>query len=873
MTDSISLQPSTDIHLVLDPAFPHRRLSLRVMTHTWNGTEARYEIGTASASHVAFDFWPATFASIVRFDASARTIAPIAPGTVLMQARYWDSSTSAQYHSIVARIQVHRELRSFWFGNDSLSIFRDASRAHGQPSIFALFDDEIVGDISGHGYVALSSSDRSVVDLDTARGGSFTDRLRGIAPGDAMLTGTLGTRTAQLELHVGDLEGGELTPIKVDRTVPRNAQLNLVYLAEGFSGSSTHRTIFDTLTRRLLDQPIFESERNAPFSLLEPRFNRWTHRAQSREGGLTIGLPLVGSDPNSEYLLPLGQEVTVDDGPPDAYTLNELTALVGWPSPADRTIPAADLRARWRGDASLVELGYDDSRVTDSLVFAWTGRMPWGYAQARDTFYGLMQGRRHAEQPSETRARPMLEQPTGSTSPADRRAFAERLHDWYRLTSRADLMYFDRRRFAPELWNAEERFVTKTHLAKLVDPTGTGDDHRVGELLDRDNAPTATTPTLRYGSAGLAVIVTHHTYPGGHAHRSGLAVMNRGRSHEYKVLVETEGGIVRRFRTDLEDFAIDGFLEDLLAHELGHSFFDLGDEYEEVLGPPPQVDTNWRWRSLSAERVDNSVHVSRIQVGSSPDPNFPTPIDPTRLTWARLHRLDKAAMLVAPSSVTGGRITVTLRSREALAFRRLREADSSVRVHLRRNNAFTGALLPIKATDLYENLTIEDVPDDRTVVLGGAPAGADIFPVGSVLFKAKLDERGQELFLIDEPVMTFMRTQHYDSVLPPGRALTENHHGHGGSDPIFKGVDLPPLIPDYEPPCASYRTIGAYEGSFTYTRDVYRPAGACKMRMHGGHYHRVSEYCFVCKYLMVSRVDPAFLPELDRRYYPARRDA
>jgi hypothetical protein len=55
-----------------------------------------------------------------------------------------------------------------------------------------------------------------------------------------------------------------------------------------------------------------------------------------------------------------------------------------------------------------------------------------------------------------------------------------------------------------------------------------------------------------------------------------------------------------------------------------------------------------------------------------------------------------------------------------------------------------------------------------------------------------------------------------------------------------------------------------------YTGMQYRPAGACKMRDNkntGGE----GEFCFVCKYLIVNRVDPGMHDVLDHRYYPTAK--
>jgi hypothetical protein len=56
---------------------------------------------------------------------------------------------------------------------------------------------------------------------------------------------------------------------------------------------------------------------------------------------------------------------------------------------------------------------------------------------------------------------------------------------------------------------------------------------------------------------------------------------------------------------------------------------------------------------------------------------------------------------------------------------------------------------------------------------------------------------------------------------------------------------------------------------------VYRPAGLCKMKMLGNPTTGDIEFCHVCKYLIVNRVNPALHPLLDAKHYPTpkKRDA
>jgi hypothetical protein len=92
-----------------------------------------------------------------------------------------------------------------------------------------------------------------------------------------------------------------------------------------------------------------------------------------------------------------------------------------------------------------------------------------------------------------------------------------------------------------------------------------------------------------------------------------------------------------------------------------------------------------------------------------------------------------------------------------------------------------------------------------------------------------------------------------------------------------KNADYPIDIADFKSPCKAYKLIGVYEGASQYTGMVYRPAGLCKMRTSSDpSFFKEStsarvgdgEFCHVCKYLIVNRVNPSLHDLLDRYLYP-----
>jgi hypothetical protein len=153
-----------------------------------------------------------------------------------------------------------------------------------------------------------------------------------------------------------------------------------------------------------------------------------------------------------------------------------------------------------------------------------------------------------------------------------------------------------------------------------------------------------------------------------------------------------------------------------------------------------------------------------------------------------------------------------------------------------------------------------------------APAGQPddiLIPAGSILYVPQRDATTNvPLTVIETPVMDFMKTTAYDGSDTPGRALSVNY------DPSTQdwkaaneGKDTPIDIPGWKGPCKGYPMIGIYEGGGQFVKNIYRPAGACKMRdEHVVKDDKQSQFCFVCKYLIVTRVNPSKLAALDKEY-------
>jgi hypothetical protein len=156
-------------------------------------------------------------------------------------------------------------------------------------------------------------------------------------------------------------------------------------------------------------------------------------------------------------------------------------------------------------------------------------------------------------------------------------------------------------------------------------------------------------------------------------------------------------------------------------------------------------------------------------------------------------------------------------------------------------------------------LVLRIIEADGAIVLN--PVGAPgqplpvAFPAGSLLYVPRLDDAGSPVMVADPHVIEQVRVRH--------EALNRDKD----TTKVNKEPDHPVQIFNLNPPCKSYRMIGVYEGGYYFAGGIYRPAGACKMRgsqSGGGE----GEFCFVCKWLIVNRVDPSLHPQLDHHHYP-----
>ena len=995
MADFMFIQPSCDIHLVRDPNFQRNGNSLNnvrltVFEGNWQGPEnppvrnsRNFKIdrveGVDGLARIECDFYPAV-QNIVAYDQATGVLTPRDAGEVFMQVRLADpdGNNADRHHYVIARIQVHDTMNGWWFGNNSLSVFQDDLLAHSQVSLYALFDETaqgegLVGDITGHGYVDLTSANPALFDKSAV----YQDRIQGKAIGTDQLRGRINTpmldQPQELRVEVVEFTGNTiplLEPVDVQFDKPRIEQHNILFLGEGFTAAE--EGVFDAAVTKI-SSGLRGNARHSPYNLVKDGFNIWKAFMPSRERGITLSREVAAKGEHRGAAIPTRFTFK------DSVSLTQLIQIVGLPSLRnhDDRKTAAVLRQAWKEpDSDASQAGYKDEAVKDTVIEEWKASHSEGILQALDSFYGLRYGLRPGERYSVFVDGPPITAPGQVVNGAN--TFVQRMHEWFIPQAGTQVINEDWRRFAPELRYStlivgNRRGLQKFSLGNLIldhirqltvtpEPGVTGTDFNVGQLWHNDFSPTGSADTREVSSNGLVCMLVNDAYVGG-ALFNNQTILGVSLDDKLQIATALDTSVqnIRRLNRALNrDLPFDATnpdhlagkklkiksIVDVAAHEFGHSLA-LGDEYETEGGLGSEV----------ADFSDNLTFYDNISV-IPPTPLGQEPkIDPDRVKWLSLHRVARADTIVRRAerlSDTQARVTLApgLVSRwsdgEAVL---LRKQKCDVEPFRRQ--------LPLDPLTDVLQLQVDGAPDatNNTVTLKGnnLPASLDDFLAGSVLLipkrfrgdaiardaerlsdtelKVTLEpgkvsrwRKGEraflhsgsggeviELFITADPAVAqntiTLRTISLFNTLPgslneykAGSILSEDRQYKDNSEKFvaeravidhmrdrkiplsnnFKDsapdgcrellgkedteADKPPVnIGGMKRLCKDYRLIGLYEGGNSHTCRVYRPAGGCKMRNQSDQGSE-GEFCFVCKYLIVNRVDAGQHERLDGQY-------
>lgn len=907
VVNDIVLFPHCDLHLALNGA---PQLALRVMRRISDPeSPMRYVMEPVEFTDMVFSFLAPYEATGHRLDhlptvrqgenSSTAVVTATVLGVYLFEVRVGD-----QY--MVGRLQVHNSIAAWWFGNNSITTAKDGI-GHAQPTIYAAFSDDqadraagtdLVGDITGHGYVTLTSSDESVFtvtpegrllglrDTDAVTDPQRLPRLRGILPAQP----SANIPPADIPVRVVNYTKtrADLTAVDAPAYVQAKDKHNILFLPEGFRAQD--KDLFDKIVAHVKEE-MFTKPRHQPFGLLKDSFNVFKYFVPSQDQALTCAFRVVdttGDVPvEGRPFLPKGAAFPIEDQVDDSpYTVAKLVTFVGLPKRGENRSPSA-LRQLWSDQNLLPEFRPD--QAGDKLIRVWLQRSV-GLLQTRDTFFGLQIGRRFADRASSTSVqhvdRPAQDIPNMAMS-----LFVQRLYEFYNsqdVASRGILL--DPRRHPPELYAyPDEKVLTEpTNPNNSVARFFGGLQYTVGTRTFPIGQEWAPKDSEFQRSRGLVAVIALEDFHSGRA-INNFSMTAQATSGKTLLSVEYDDPQAKRvFRRKIDKVAVD--MDDVVnkaTHEFGHAL-NLGDENESF----PNASKKDPQGTIDKDPVafDNVMILGTIR----PRPPAIAPaadtdaIDPDRVKWINLPRMLLSSRLVARSQAANGNLKIAIDPKEVGQWVQALAKNQQLQVSLRAFglDGMPNRQLPLG--QLLEGLSIVGTPDESAglITLTGAaiPTPVPVLDPGSVLYVPLRNNTGVPLVATDRHVLAHLRS----TKLPLNRNKNKSKPSNDPEDP--EDID------GFRPPCKKkYRVVGVYEGALQFAGGRYRPAGSCKMRNHAtetpdsgaativnpistfrGRNETVNkdsgaEYCFVCKWLIVNRVNPSMHRILTAKYYPTAK--
>ncbi|MET0793620.1 MAG: hypothetical protein ABW061_19020 [Polyangiaceae bacterium] len=316
----------------------------------------------------------------------------------------------------------------------------------------------------------------------------------------------------------------------------------------------------------------------------------------------------------------------------------------------------------------------------------------------------------------------------------------------------------------------------------------------------------------------------------------------------------------------------------LFAHEFSHSF-SLGDEYggdEASRLTQPTVDRAQRafpnLQSPNSLKRAGSIHGDEIK-------------------W-RWPRLSWAAELIGPITPgAGGVFEAPIRANHALAFPigelvhlRFRDIDFGYRdVRYIERSAYLTKLpqvsVPLRLVETFETGTPSVVNVRLRVDAAAAfpyPAESTVqaadfaaqFPAGSIVYRPTRapDVAYDAVSYPYAEVMAKNIREFITQRVADGDDGTIGAAGLGfPQEPDYSGFTFPHCFPTAQYP----HVVALYAGGIGNDTGIYHPTGDCMM----SNEYRGSQFCHVCKYMLVDAIDPSKHSFLDReylRFYPQR---
>lgn len=320
-----------------------------------------------------------------------------------------------------------------------------------------------------------------------------------------------------------------------------------------------------------------------------------------------------------------------------------------------------------------------------------------------------------------------------------------------------------------------------------------------------------------------------------------IAISISGGNHRMPVVSTADSRRALRFNlTDPLPPRADAEAWPTIAHELGHAF-GLGDEYVDLPGSYTGLEP-------TTDRFGNLTTL--------PGVSGPAGISAALIKW-NWHRARKAAVLSAQPTPEGANFRINLLNVGGLQF------AVNDRVHLRPRQwkQVIGRLAPSGP------LTVV-APRDATgnsVLVSGALVPAN-FGAGSVLYLPVPNPAaaGAPYGLVSPRVAQFIEANHRPLTRWPcnpadqqGDASPGVPRGSATQMPEFNAFDSISHRNDA-------RVIGLYSGGARLGCGIFHPAGQCLMRNDSAAAR--SEFCHVCRFILVDAINPDVHWWIDREY-------
>ena len=812
------------------------------------------------------------------------------------------------FHETI-RVHVHGSIDQVWLTPDRLTLrpiddFGPEIHTAYRFSVRAQFDDGTIGDLTdGHGVtwaapgghidpatgkLIIKSTDTDGLDVPGYGDAADTPRRRlDAGPGPTVPTVRIASgfvrQATPPDLTI--VAGGAMPgPTAVEEG------LNVLLVSDGFLQSDA--ASFDRIADRFVHH-LKTNQLTKPFNLLAGRMNFWKLFIPAKQAGISISTEvyLQGIHPYAKAIPPALKPPADPPAPqpPASWQLPHVIYAVGLPVPGDEGRTAALLKQEW---ATLLQTD-PSSHIGDDVVNEWKKMAKRTLLEERDGFPGLSMGATPAASERDTtflhthpqRADLQLLRAVlatlGSTSAT--------LSDGRNV----GLLWKDESTAVSATTNAAGYAVGATDITLAAAGTGKivasewisfdGDPNRyvvAGGAPDVSNGGSIllAAPGLRQALPASPVAITVRPF----AFRNGdfvvvISAVPGGRAantpgtSQY-IAIGTDKGdtfpvkAVPGRNAFALDFAaapadIEATIARTLAHELGHSM-GLGDEYVEFDEPFSEVGS----RPFANLQIENDAQV--------PDPADPTKrvLDGDEIEW-KWHRITAAAVVNGDIAADPGgldRFRIPVAPDVSFRF----AVGDTLRLRVRARGAYLKKLAPL---DVSGDLIIVEPPERDAVVVRVVQCdlGAGV-PGGQPAVRA---EGGAGVGIVAGL-----------SVRRDGR---QEHQGRDHGEPEAAerrpGVEQAPQVPmvdteDGRTPVVDLhvdqddlpRIVGLYAGGGTFVSGIFHPTGLCMMRNNRimqNNRMMQTEFCAVCRYVMVDLVAPDFHPEIDADYdkvYPQK---